>query len=353
VGGGAGSVATAGAGAVPDAGPMDCDGIEVDFLRSPLDCGTCGYDCRGGACNAGRCTPAPVTLVLSDYEPQPGTRGVAIALDELRVYFAEGDTGRIRSVGKDGSDLRALVTDLAVPCALVVGGDYLYFATCGDGQVARVPKQGGVPLIIGTEQGEVNSLAFSAGDLFWYANGAVVRAVGGTEIRTLAEVESVWAPWALTADESRVYATVRDRGPAWDGIYAIDPEGGAIDRIVEFGDLLELALDDTAIYVTAWDVTGDEGDVLEFSRAGAGTRRLVTGERRPSCIAVDETHAFYSVEDYNAVLRKVSRNGDPTPYALASGHAPGEDSWTAIFDLAVDATHVFFALGSEIKSVRK
>jgi len=156
-GGSAGSAAspTGGTGAT-----ANCDGIEEDLLTSPLHCGACGNDCRLGACNLGRCSPAP-TLLVPYGDPPSGPRGVSFVLDETRIYFADGYGGRIASASKDGTDQRDILTGLAWPSSIAVDGDFVYFAT-EDPTVERVSKLDGTSTLISTEPNPSNLVVTGA-----------------------------------------------------------------------------------------------------------------------------------------------------------------------------------------------
>src|SRR5262245_66589307 len=41
-----------------DAGPEPTDCTDVDLLTDVNNCGACGHDCLGGACESGQCQPS-------------------------------------------------------------------------------------------------------------------------------------------------------------------------------------------------------------------------------------------------------------------------------------------------------
>jgi hypothetical protein len=351
-GGASGSVGTGGS-AGREPGIWICNGFEENLLTSPLHCGSCDMDCRGGACNAGLCTPPPVVIAPLDYEPRPGTRGVALALDATRVYFAEGDTGRIRSVTKDGRELHDLVTGLAEPCDIAVSEAYVYFSTCGDSRVGRVPKEGGASYVFPVVAPDAR-LAFSDdGALYFAAEGTIQRvAEADDQVTIIARPFAVWPLGKLQVDTSLVYWSVRDLGPELDGIYTMDWRAGEPGRMAALENVFDFVFANFTVYATTRDQS-DSGDVIRLPLDAEFPTPLVTGERRPGRLAVDGDAIFYSVEDYDSVLRRTARHGDHIPYALASGHAPGENSYSTIMDMALDETRVFFATATGIESVAK
>ncbi|HEX6764224.1 MAG TPA: hypothetical protein VF103_02075 [Polyangiaceae bacterium] len=350
-GGSAGSFVTGGTSGAAGDGTTLCHGLEVNLLTSPLHCGACENDCRGGGCNAGQCSPAPFTLADSNYEPRPGTSGVSIALDEERVYYAESDTGRIRSVTKDGRDARDLAIGLAGPCELALSDDFVYFATCGDDEVARIPKRGGAAAtVLASAPGA--RLAFANGSLYVAAAGTVQRIFEDDGVATvIARPFAVWPLWDLQADSSVVYWPVRDLDSD-DGLYAADVNGGGEGRILVADDLLRIVVRDFTLFATTRGSTA-LGDVVQYSFDSGMPVPLVRSEPTPEHLAVDDDHVFYSVQHFDSVLRRSSRHGDQTPFALVSGQDSSRDGWANIFDMALDETRVFFAMRSAIKSVPK
>lgn len=66
----------------------------TDIDANPLHCGACGHDCRGGACESGKCQPVTIASDL------PGP--TAIAVDGTHVYWINIKTGDVHSVPIDG-----------------------------------------------------------------------------------------------------------------------------------------------------------------------------------------------------------------------------------------------------------
>jgi len=248
-GGASGSVGTGGS-AGREPGIWICNGFEENLLTSPLHCGSCDMDCRGGACNAALCSPAPFIVAPFDFEARPGTHGVALALDETHVYFVEADTGRIRRVTKSGLDLRDLATGLAEPCDIVLSDAFVYFSTCGDDGIARVPKEGGAPYVFPVVAPGAR-LAFADGALFFAADGTVQRAdEADARVTLLARPYAVWPLWKLQADASLVYWSARGLGPEVDGIWSVGRNGGGSGRMAALRNVLDFVFTDFTVYAT-------------------------------------------------------------------------------------------------------
>lgn len=118
-------------------GPFDA-GPCVNTETNANHCGTCGHDCLGGKCAAGKCQPFVVAT-------EPG-RFVGIALDSTHVYWTNSATGDVRRVPIGGGTAEMVYDGPgASPLgeALVRSGAHVYF-TVGtpDGGVYRCPAAG-------------------------------------------------------------------------------------------------------------------------------------------------------------------------------------------------------------------
>lgn len=107
-------------GGVADARPP----CKADLASDPANCGRCGHDCLGGACNAGRCQP----YVFSSANTP---RGVAINGD--RIYWTEVNAGKVATRPIADGGVTTAVNLLAAPAYLAVddGGIYVSHPTPG------------------------------------------------------------------------------------------------------------------------------------------------------------------------------------------------------------------------------
>lgn len=98
--------ATCNGGAVCTAGSCACQGQQmacgmacVDLQSDQKNCGTCGHDCLGGQCMAGKCQPITITT---------GQTAVAsLAVDSTSIYWARtgGQGSTVSKSNLDGSNL--------------------------------------------------------------------------------------------------------------------------------------------------------------------------------------------------------------------------------------------------------
>ena len=95
---------------------------QASIATDPLNCGACGHDCLGGACEAGVC--GPVAIVSG--EPAPAY----IATDGTKVYWTDvgtGGTSGIFSAATDGSNKTPVLTPLAFANQLALKGSLLFY----------------------------------------------------------------------------------------------------------------------------------------------------------------------------------------------------------------------------------
>jgi hypothetical protein len=167
-----------------DAGDLDAATCEASLI-DPQNCGRCGHDCLGGACDAGECMPwtvvsEPATDVVSDNVfvywtlaatgrvarcsrlGCPGgsalvngaTAASAIAVDNWNVYYTThvADGGTLASCAKGGCDggPSVMAGGLAYPSRMVIDSNAIFFdvddsdifacslPSCGNGASALV-----------------------------------------------------------------------------------------------------------------------------------------------------------------------------------------------------------------------
>jgi hypothetical protein len=142
-----------------------CGGSCVDLASDPKNCGTCGHDCLGGTCSAGKCDP--VTLVTGQASV---TR---IAPTPTRLYWSRSKTNTqasgIFASDVDGQNAVPFYGTIGYCGALVASSTHVYF-TC-DAQLLRCPRAscGTGPTSLAA-QTSVADLAFdAANDRLYFA----------------------------------------------------------------------------------------------------------------------------------------------------------------------------------------
>ncbi len=208
----------------------------ADLLNDPTNCGACGHDCLGAACQGAMCQPIPLAI------NQGGTR--AIALDTTNVYWTSGYSG---------------VT----------------------GYVYTVAKEGGVAVQLYSSQYGTSGIADDATTVFTTSNGEIMAIPKGGGSANQLAVGGTWGG-AIATDGTSVY---------WG-----DSSGAGINKIVLATNMLTklaaapepqfLTLDATNGYWTD-DMTGS---VMKVPLTGGVAVTLATSPS-PSGIAVDATTA--------------------------------------------------------------
>lgn len=186
-----------GAGADTDTGPNVVIELPGDAacganrMTDPKNCGSCGHDCRGAACQRGQCLPEKVVELTTT------TKG-AFAVKDAKVYTAEKDTlfrGAIGEAKVDiaTSDVGSNPEQILVDDTLVVWASYTNglracpVAGCPDGpsQISQTDKPvfGVAPLPGSTTSwpyvwlGESSLQTFGASSFVAFADAGVGEAV--------------------------------------------------------------------------------------------------------------------------------------------------------------------------------
>jgi hypothetical protein len=244
-----------------------CNGTcEVD--SDPLNCGACGHDCFGGACEAGRCQP----VVLATDE-----LGVwAIAVDETHVYRGySSEEPAIKRARIDGGDKETLsTTKHASTFMMLVDATHLYWTYRSDThRVMRMPKAGGAETVL-ADGAYPTGIAVDVEYVYWanYFLGEVrkVPLAGGTA------------------------STISDNEP---GAAYITTGGG---RVIWTNEHWE----DHVGKVRAW--------------SASGTQTLASKQGRPHFVTTDGVYAYWTAPTDGTVMRALLEGGAGAE-TLASG----------------------------------
>jgi hypothetical protein len=319
----------------PDAGTT-CD---APLAIDPLNCGACGHECFGGACDAGRCQPIAIASA-------PGAQSVAV--DDKYVYWATMErVGSSAKVGA-GSLWRAEKSDVAKrgllksaispsPRLVRVNTSTIYFATWWDpGAMAYVESCplsgcGAGPTIL--SQTIFLSDFVLASDRYYTVSydgtfGGVYDALldgGGADVLVkVGYPEHValaggYAYWTVGNGVSRCDPSACDAG-AWvtvgDGTHYIAADDANVFFTVDAGDILRadpgavvttfasaqglpvaLVDDGTALY---WANQSTGEIMMEALDGGAGPVTLATGQASPTWIALDDASVYWANADPDA-----------------------------------------------------
>lgn len=260
-------------------GGAECDGTCTNLDDDPLNCGACGHDCFGGACDAGRCQP--VLLV-------GGEIGVhAIAVDEAHIYWGyESDAHLIRRARVDGTEVETLsTTEHAQPFMMVVDGTHLYWTRRqGDHTVMRMPKTGGAEQILAA--GSYPTGIAVDGEFVYWAN--------------------YWSCQTCTTGDVR-------KVPLAGGTTTVLSDNEPFAAYIATGGGMVIWSDE--------HVEQHSGKIRAWS--ASGTETLAFKQGRPHFVTADGSYAFWTAPTDGTVMRALL-TGEGTPEALATGEVgPG------------------------------
>lgn len=328
-----------------------CAGMRFD----PHNCGVCGNDCMGGACQAGVCVPLPAG-VLATGQLTP----TSIAVDAANVYWVnegmppmasssqppplgpvqilkcaksgcsnsptvlvtdssdQGDGSRLRGLAVDGTNVYWASANSLFACA--VGGCNNSPTVLGRFTVSQTAGWPGIPPEIAAAAGNVYASDSSA------ANRFAVDASGSIPLWSLAA--GLWM--AIGVDDASAYI-----GTTFGEIVscALGGCGGAPTLLVSApaqpspADLLgQLAVDDTNVYwalgamgvgyvpvsngfVSGCAGTGQvpPGSILECAKGGCGEKptTLASGLSCPTGVVTDGSSVYFTEPQFYG--------GGPTP----------------------------------------
>jgi hypothetical protein len=343
------------------AGSLDTD---------PHNCGRCGHDCRGGACEEGVCQPF---VIAQGHHP-----GI-IAVDSSSVYWPDGsDTlGRIMKAPKAGGEPVVIASSQRRPWSVTVDAAYAYWVTNSDeppkyGGVFKVPLEGGeVITLVPSGEAFADDIAVDEHGVYWddygaypqsgrdllaCAEGAAIRKAGldGSNPTTLAASDAgVCTPLLFSVNASGVYWPSRSRG----AVQHVGLDGRGVAELATSGDPVAVAVDSSYVYWVNWQdgsvqrapLGGGKAVTLASSGKDAGPNTGVGAVD----LAVDEVNVYWA------------RQGPPWGAGGAIMSAPvaglgGEEGAVLAaspnpVNLTLDAACVYWADGSDgkIRAVAK
>ncbi len=318
-----------------DGGTLACD--EACYF----DVGGCREDCGDGtldpdeACDDGNlidedgCTPdcrwEPTRLAWGQELPR------SIVVDATDVYWLNGDRNdcRLWRVPREGGVKEVVGTESYV-AAIALDTTHLYLARPGYGSVMRKPLSGGEAVELVTGQPEPRALVVDSTHVYWVnavEDGSVMRVVldGSSGAEVLAG--GLAEPYDLAVDSTHVY---------WvgfgDGTVKKVPLGGGTVVTLTSGQVspVGITVDSTHVYWTDRDAL----TVMKVPLAGGAPVTLATNQHYASDIAVDSTHVYWTNHDGAGAVMRIPLEGG-TPLQLT----PGD---TNPYSLAIDGEMVFF-----------
>lgn len=144
---------------------------------------------------------------------------------------------------------------------LALGKEHVYWADEEDGSITRLPKDGGVPLVLAADQHRATALTLHEGFLYW----AVIDRV----------------------DRARMEDIPRSR------IVRMPEDGGEIETLADAVLPQSIAVSGRDVYWTDF-IDGISGTVMRGSLDGAPAVLLASKQKQPDSIVVDEQDVFWT-----------------------------------------------------------
>jgi hypothetical protein len=255
-----------------------------------------------------------------------------------------------------------------VPRVLAHGGNgekhlthderYLYWTDGDDGTVTRLPKDGGIPLVLATDLPRPGPITLSDGWLYWINSryetvdhqhvprGSVVRMPkGGGDVEVIAREHD--SPEAIAVHGDTVAWTTFGDGLATGTVkMRTIPDGRVITLATRQKQPRSIALDAECVY---WANYGNkrphyftDGSVMRMPRDGGRKRFVIAkNESMPHGMVMDEGHIYWttSTEFYDrdrwGAVEKRRKGGKSVIVPLVLWPRPEGR-------LALDATHVYW-----------
>lgn len=278
------------------------------------------------------------------------------ATSPLDTPVAESDAGAAAAAPTaetppPGLPVTVLVKDLRGPNALAVDKGSVYWVDELDGDLARVPKRGGITMTVvpgnGTPFSLPSSVAVDDSDVYFTSQidrtSSLARQDKNGGKPTIVASSTVAALGCVVVDESHIY---------WVGGGAImrAPKSGGPPASVAGGQKGAdcVAVDDKNVY---WSSGGSEnakfadGAIVVSTKSGANVRVLVKGAEHAANVHVDDKNVYWQAGDKVMKSPKSNeRNGGATMLAQAPG---------PVADIALDDASVYFAFSTGVGRVPK
>ncbi|GEM_PF-6117968 len=263
------------------------DACAADTKFDPQNCGYCGHDCLGGACNDSKCQPS--LLAGSDY---PG----ALTIDDNYVYF--GGTDNLNRMNKDGTGQVSLTNGydpyLFLLDDAIVTGSYIYMTVSGyqnsPGKFVRCPLSGcgvnNASRVVYYVGGSPDAMALVGSSLFFtdVTNQSLYKCTA-PDCTGLAKQAVNFAVSSMVSDGTTLF--IADRSNNAIKSCPVGNCGTPTTLTSVSVPFRVMSLDAQNVYVPSYG----SGAVIQMNKQGAQTS-LAAGQLRPFATAVDEATGY-------------------------------------------------------------
>jgi hypothetical protein len=252
------------------------DACSANLQTDQQNCGACGHDCLGGACQGGECQPAHVLDTPNG--------GWAVGVGADAVFWTNQMDGHFHRMNKNASASQSW-PGLLGPKELAVVGSDVFVASPGKDDVIRAPADGSLaPATHFDAPQALETLAADASGVYFDGPGAIYVTTDGTQQTLIAS--SIEQPALIATDATHVYFTTLASG----SVYRVVKSGGTtgpLTPIASAGTRTRgIAVDTQWLYFSTWDnanpvsstvyrIAKDGGGPLQTIGGGAGSISLV------------------------------------------------------------------------------
>ncbi|HSN97880.1 MAG TPA: hypothetical protein VLS89_06265 [Candidatus Nanopelagicales bacterium] len=265
-----------------------------------------------------------------------GTSAKHLTHDDRYLYWTDDRDGTVTRLPKDGGVPLVLATDQPGAYAITLSRDHLYWANYrheGRGSVVRMPAEGGAIELIEGGQDSPQSIAVHEDTIAWttfgdgLATGTVaMKRLGAEKAITLATKQK--QPRSILIDPDQVYWTCTgNKRPSYftDGSIARMPRDGGRKRYLIAKDQSmpdSLVTDGEWIYWTTAAMIfepHEPGAIFRRRKGEKRTETLVSWYEQSGHLALDATHIYWFARHGGALYRLPKDGGDVERLMSATG----------------------------------
>lgn len=266
------------------------------------------------------------------------------------MYVADPRSlGRILRIPLDGSDVRALASELPMPQGLAIDDTHVYWtnwadgsARAGAGALMKVAKTGGPPTTLATSQRGPHGIAPDETHVYWalFVGGEIRRIPkqGGPEEVLVSNERN---PRSVAVDGSSVYWGNFGMGDTT--IKKVDKTGGGVTPLADAGGSpVDVTIDDARVY---WISYGSRA-VWSVGKDGGVPTSIAPGGQSPGAagshgLGVDGAHVYWL---NSRAISRAPKNGGAAEVLFTGSELGG---------LAVAPSAIYFGMGPDMMRLEK